>query len=80
MRNDYRYPFKALSCCLFLASKLTIMFFITAGLSPSLEPYNPEADPTLKEALDVMKVVNEVINEVIDRLLHEAAQKILKED
>jgi hypothetical protein len=34
-----------LSCCLFLASKFTIMFFITAGLSPPPEPYNPGADP-----------------------------------
>jgi hypothetical protein len=26
------------------------MFFITAGLSPPPEPYNPEADPVMKEA------------------------------
>jgi hypothetical protein len=34
----------------------------------------------MKEALDVMKVANKVIDEVVDRLLHEAAEKILKED
>jgi hypothetical protein len=34
----------------------------------------------MKEALDVMKVANEVIDKVVDRLLHEAAKKILKED
>jgi hypothetical protein len=56
------------------------MFFITAGLSPPLEPYNPEADPVIKEALDVMKIANEVVDEVVYRLLHEAAKKILKED
>jgi hypothetical protein len=34
----------------------------------------------MKEALDMMKIVNEVVNEVVDRLLHEAAEKVLKED
>jgi hypothetical protein len=34
----------------------------------------------MKEALDIMKIANEVVDEVIDRLLHEAAQKVLKED
>jgi hypothetical protein len=34
----------------------------------------------MKEALDVMKIANEVVDEVIDTLLHEAAQKIRKED
>ena len=56
------------------------MFFITVGLSPPPEPYNPEADPAMKEALDVMKIANEVVDEVVDRLLHEAVEKILKED
>jgi hypothetical protein len=56
------------------------MLFITAGLLPPLEPYNPEADPVMKEDLDVMKIANEVIDEVINRLLHEATEKILKED
>jgi hypothetical protein len=51
------------------------MLFITAGLSPPLEPYNSEADPVMKEALDVMKIANEVVDEVVDRLLHEAAEK-----
>jgi hypothetical protein len=34
----------------------------------------------MKEALDVMIVANSIIDEVIDRLLSEAAEKILKED
>jgi hypothetical protein len=66
--------------CSFLASKLTITYFISAGLSPSPEPYNPEADPVMKEALDVMKIANEVVDEVVDILLHEATEKILKGD
>ena len=56
------------------------MFFITAGLSPPPEPYNPEVDPVMKEALDVMKIANEVVDKVVDKLLHEAAERILKED
>jgi hypothetical protein len=66
--------------CSFLASKFTIIHIITAGLSPPPEPYNPEADPIMKEALDVIKIANEVVDDVIDKLLYEAAEKILKED
>jgi hypothetical protein len=64
----------------FLASKFTNIFFVAAELSPLLELYNPEADPAMKEALDIMKIANEVVDKVVDRLLHEAAEKILKED
>jgi hypothetical protein len=53
---------------------------ITAELSPLPEPYNPLADLVMKEALDVMSVANSIVDEVIDRLLNEAAEKILKED
>jgi hypothetical protein len=34
----------------------------------------------MKEVLDVMSVANTIVNEVVDRLLNEAAEKILKED
>jgi hypothetical protein len=34
----------------------------------------------MKEALDVMSVANSIVDEVIDKLLNEAAEKILKED
>jgi hypothetical protein len=56
------------------------MLFITVGLSSPPEPYNPKSDPIMKEALDVMKIANEVVDEVIDKLLHEAAERIIKED
>jgi hypothetical protein len=52
----------------------------TAELSPLPEPYNSQADPVMKEALDVMSVANSIIDEVVDRLLNEAAEKILRED
>jgi hypothetical protein len=53
---------------------------ITTELSLLPEPYDPQADPVMKEALDVMSVANSIIDEVVDRLLNEAAEKILKED
>jgi hypothetical protein len=34
----------------------------------------------MKEALDVMSVTNSIVDEVIDKLLNEAAEKILNED
>jgi hypothetical protein len=34
----------------------------------------------MKEVLDVMSVTNTIVDEVVDRLLNEAAKKILKED
>jgi hypothetical protein len=51
-----------------------------AELSLPLEPYDPETDPFVKEALDMIKIANEVIDEVVDKLLNEAADKVLKED
>ena len=49
-------------------------------LSPPLGPYDPEAGPSLKGALDVIRIANEAVDEAVNRLLNEAAQKILKED
>jgi hypothetical protein len=51
-----------------------------AELSPLPEPYNPLADPVMKEALDIMSIANSIIDEVVDKLLNEAVEKILKED
>jgi hypothetical protein len=60
--------------------ELTNIFYDVAELSPPPEAYNPEADPTMKEALDMIKIANEVVDEAVDRLLNEAAEKVLKED
>jgi hypothetical protein len=34
----------------------------------------------MKEALDVTSIANSIIDEVVDKLLNEAAEKILRED
>ena len=49
---------------------------------PALFPAqpNPQANPVMKEALNVMSVANSIVDEVVDRLLNEATEKILKED
>jgi hypothetical protein len=52
----------------------------TTELSPLPEPYNPMADPEMKEALDVISIANSIIDEVVDKLLNEAAKKILREE
>jgi hypothetical protein len=52
----------------------------TAELSPLPEPYNPLADPEMKEALDVISIGNSIIDELVDKLLNEATEKILREE
>jgi hypothetical protein len=54
--------------------------FTTTELSLLPKPYDPQADPVMKEALDVMSVANSNVDEFVDRLLNEAAERILKED
>jgi hypothetical protein len=51
-----------------------------AKLSPPLEPYDPEVDPSLKGALDVIRIANEANDKAVNRLLNETADKVLKED
>jgi hypothetical protein len=56
------------------------LYFNAAELSPPPEPYNPEADPSIKEALDIIKIANDAMDEVVDKLLNKAVDKVLKED
>ena len=60
--------------------ELTNIFYDAAELSPPPEPYNPEADSAMKEALKTIKIANEAIDEAVNRLLNEATEKVLKED
>jgi hypothetical protein len=52
----------------------------TSELSPLPEPYNPLADPKMKEALDIIGIANSIIDEVVDKLLNEAIEKIFREE
>jgi hypothetical protein len=56
------------------------VFFTTAELSPPPEPYDPEADPAMKAALETIRISEEAVDEAVNKLLNEAAEKILKED
>jgi hypothetical protein len=56
------------------------LYCSTTELSPPPEPYNPKADPSLKRALDVIRIANEAADEGVNGLLEEAADKVLKED
>jgi hypothetical protein len=52
----------------------------SAELSPPPEPYDPLADPEMKEALDTISMANSIIDEVVDKLLNEVAKKVLREE
>jgi hypothetical protein len=54
--------------------------FDAAELSLPPEPYNPKSDPSVKEALDIIKIANDAMDEAVDKLLNEVADKVLKED
>jgi hypothetical protein len=56
------------------------LFFTTAKLSPPSEPYDPEADPAMKTTLETIRIAEEAVDEAVNKLLNEAAEKILKED
>jgi hypothetical protein len=50
-----------------------------AELYPPPEPYDPEDDPSVEEALDIIKIANDAIDEAVDRLLNEAFNEVLRE-
>jgi hypothetical protein len=52
----------------------------SAKLSPLLEPYDPLADPEMKESLDIINMAESIIDEVVNKLLNEVAEKILREE
>jgi hypothetical protein len=52
----------------------------SAELSPPSEPYDPLADPEIKESLDIISMAESIIDEVVNKLLKEVAEKVLKEE
>jgi hypothetical protein len=57
-----------------------IYLLTSTELSPHLEPYDPLADPEMKEVLDIISMADSIIDEVIDKLLNEVAEKVLREE
>jgi hypothetical protein len=66
------------SAFIFVASNW-LTFPTSAELSPP-EPFDPLADPEMKEALDIINMAESVVDEVVNKLLHEVAEKVLKEE
>jgi hypothetical protein len=69
-----------LSFGIFPGFGLTTRYFTAAELSPPPEPYDPEADPAMKAALETIRIAKEAVDEAVNILLNEAVEKILKED
>ena len=79
--KDVQVHFSYFSFISVLASYLTKnLYFGVAELSPPLEPYNPDTDLALKGTLDEIRIANAAIDEAVERLLNEAAERVLKED
>jgi hypothetical protein len=57
-----------------------IYLLTSTELSPPSEPYDPLADPEMKEVLDIISMSDSIIDEVIDKLLNEVAEKVLREE
>jgi hypothetical protein len=53
---------------------------ISAELSPPPEPYDPLADPEMKESLDTINMAESIVDEVVDKLLNELTEKVLREE
>jgi hypothetical protein len=49
-------------------------------LSPPPEPYDPLADPKMKEALEIINMAKSIVDKVVNKLLNEVAEKVLKEE
>jgi hypothetical protein len=58
-------------CKLFSFNTNRYLRLNAAKVSPPPKPYNPEADPSVKEALDVIKIANDAVDEAVDKVLRE---------
>jgi hypothetical protein len=69
-----------LSFGIFPSFGLTTRYFIAAEVSPPPEPYDPKVDLAMKAAQETIRIVEEAVDEAVNKLLNEAAEKILKEN
>jgi hypothetical protein len=56
------------------------MFSTAAELPPPSEPFDPLADPETKKAIEIINMTEAIVDEVVNKLLNEAAEKVLKEE
>jgi hypothetical protein len=71
--------FWLLASAFFVASDW-LTFPTLAELSPPPKPFDPLADPEMKEAVDIINMAESIVDEVVNKLLHEVAEKVLKEE
>jgi hypothetical protein len=57
-----------------------INFSTSTELCPPPKPFDPLADPEMKEALDIINMAESIVDEVVNKLLNEVAEKVLKEE
>jgi predicted alternative tryptophan synthase beta-subunit len=57
-----------------------LIFSIAAELPPPPEPFDPLADPETKKAIEIINLAEVIVDEVVNKLLNEAAEKVLKEE
>jgi hypothetical protein len=57
-----------------------LIFSIAAELPPPPEPFDPLADPETKKAIEIVNIAESIVVEVVNKLLNEAAEKVLKEE
>jgi hypothetical protein len=63
-----------------LGARNWLIFPTSAELSPPPEPFDPLADPEMKEALNIINMTEFIIDEVVNKLLNEVVEKVLKEE
>jgi hypothetical protein len=56
------------------------MFSTAAELPPPPEPFDPLVDPKTKRAIEIINMAKAIVDEVVNKLLNEAAEKVLKEE
>ena len=57
-----------------------MIFSIAAELPPPPEPFDPLVDPETKKAIEIINMAEAIVDEVVNKLLNEAAEKVLKEE
>ena len=57
-----------------------IDFFYRSWITSSTEAVRPLADPETKKAIEIINIAESIVDEVVNKLLNEAAEKVLKEE